>query len=256
MSDNDSLLQPSPYPDRPTSTSAGANPSPEQTKVLSEEEIAELWEHYAMDAPPDPNADQRWMTDKSIRHALATIRALQGQVQHLREIKSNEERVPQAVARLDEVLSISNAYPQDAGSWLVVREHMLALQAENAAQAKQIHDLEQEEELSAWVIDKQGKILTGVAEALKGKPKPLHLHSHHDLAELSAAQAKRIEGLVSPIPMLLYCPHCFAQHIDMGDWAEIPHRTHLCANCKQTFRPAHRKTVGVLTLPPIIEDTP
>lgn len=114
-------------------SSTGDHKMPEQTKVLSEifpEEIEWL-----------ENLPSHEWTARDFTCALATIRALQGQVQHLREIKSDEERVPQAVARLDEVLSISNAYPKDAGSWLVVREHILALQAENAAQAKQIEGL-------------------------------------------------------------------------------------------------------------------
>lgn len=36
---------------------------------------------------------------------------------------------------------------------------------------------------------RQGNILTGVANALKGEPGELQMHSHHDLAE-RAAQAK------------------------------------------------------------------
>lgn len=58
------------------------------------------------------------------------------------------------------------------------------------------------------------------------------------------------EGGMTPIPMLLFCPICHAQHIDRDEWARRPHRTHLCEICRYEFRPANVSTVGVETLPP------
>lgn len=54
--------------------------------------------------------------------------------------------------------------------------------------------------------------------------------------------------MADSIPMALNCPACGAQHIDEGEWATKPHRTHLCANCGNEFRPANVSTVGVWPL--------
>jgi hypothetical protein len=48
-----------------------------------------------------------------------------------------------------------------------------------------------------------------------------------------------------PIPMRITCPACRLPHIDEGEWASRPHRTHLCAECGLTWRPCERPTVGV-----------
>jgi len=52
-----------------------------------------------------------------------------------------------------------------------------------------------------------------------------------------------------PIPMLLYCPKCLLKHVDYGEWAARPHKTHWCANCHHEWRPANVHTVGVTDLP-------
>lgn len=49
----------------------------------------------------------------------------------------------------------------------------------------------------------------------------------------------------APIPFILYCPRCHAQHVDEGEWATRPHRTHLCASCGAEWRPCALATVGV-----------
>lgn len=55
------------------------------------------------------------------------------------------------------------------------------------------------------------------------------------------------ENPFPPLPMVLYCPQCFAQHIDEATetWANPPHRSHLCHNCGCIWRPADVPTVGV-----------
>lgn len=80
---------------------------------------------------------------------------------------------------------------------------------------------------------------------------------------------------LEPIPMVLYCPACGAQHIDKADplcentagcafgahgpngetqcgycgspppWSNPPHRSHECQKCHFTFRPADVPTTGV-----------
>lgn len=56
----------------------------------------------------------------------------------------------------------------------------------------------------------------------------------------------------APIPMILFCPLCNYQHVDRpepdGDWKNPPHRTHLCHNCGNLWRPADVPTTGVLKL--------
>jgi hypothetical protein len=51
------------------------------------------------------------------------------------------------------------------------------------------------------------------------------------------------------IPMVLYCPSCFKQHIDAPDpaigWTNPPHRSHECQFCGYTWRPADVCTAGV-----------
>jgi len=52
------------------------------------------------------------------------------------------------------------------------------------------------------------------------------------------------------IDMVLYCPACGTQHIDAPDedWANPPHRSHLCAACGHTWRPADVATNGVAAI--------
>lgn len=52
----------------------------------------------------------------------------------------------------------------------------------------------------------------------------------------------------APIPMLLDCPDCFLAHIDVGEWATRPHRTHKCVHCGNEWRPANVPTRGVQAL--------
>lgn len=35
---------------------------------------------------------------------------------------------------------------------------------------------------------------------------------------------------VRPQELILYCPGCSKQHVDLGEWATKPHLTHLCVN--------------------------
>jgi hypothetical protein len=44
----------------------------------------------------------------------------------------------------------------------------------------------------------------------------------------------------------LSCPKCHFPHVDEGNWATTPHRTHLCARCEHLWRPYPVATYGVL----------
>lgn len=52
----------------------------------------------------------------------------------------------------------------------------------------------------------------------------------------------------APIDMVLYCPECWKQHIDLPDeygWTNPPHRSHFCSACGHIWRPADVPTNGV-----------
>lgn len=49
----------------------------------------------------------------------------------------------------------------------------------------------------------------------------------------------------TPIPMVLYCPHCHKQHIEKGKWVTTGHRTHQCEFCGQGWTPSAHRTTGV-----------
>jgi hypothetical protein len=53
----------------------------------------------------------------------------------------------------------------------------------------------------------------------------------------------------TPIPMVLHCPRCRAQHIDAPQpdkgWTNPPHRSHECQACGLVWRPADVPTTGV-----------
>lgn len=49
-----------------------------------------------------------------------------------------------------------------------------------------------------------------------------------------------------PVPLLLACPLCHHRHVDEGEWATKPHRTHLCSTCGHKWQPLDFATVGVV----------
>jgi hypothetical protein len=61
------------------------------------------------------------------------------------------------------------------------------------------------------------------------------------------ARASLADG--APVPMMLHCPMCHARHIDEGELATHPHKTHACQTCGVLWRPAIVATVGVHFLP-------
>lgn len=56
----------------------------------------------------------------------------------------------------------------------------------------------------------------------------------------------------APIPMVLFCPRCWDQHIDAPNaakgWTNPPHKSHECQHCGYIWRPADVATEGVLTI--------
>lgn len=62
------------------------------------------------------------------------------------------------------------------------------------------------------------------------------------------APTQPLTGAGAVVPMELHCPFCHEQHIDEGEWATRPHKTHLCAYCEHQWRPANIPTVGVRSI--------
>lgn len=83
------------------------------------------------------------------------------------------------------------------------------------------------------------------------EPKPLSEGSATDRAYAERIVAAVREWMaaqpVDPIPMVLHCPACGTQHIDVAtaEWPNPPHRSHLCGSCGCIWRPADVATVGV-----------
>jgi hypothetical protein len=66
------------------------------------------------------------------------------------------------------------------------------------------------------------------------------------------APARRLADAPAPIPMLLFCPVCHAQHVDApepeNDWTNPPHKSHKCHSCAAVWRPADVPTTGVASI--------
>lgn len=61
----------------------------------------------------------------------------------------------------------------------------------------------------------------------------------------SLAQAARLVAPAKPVPMTLTCPKCGMVHVDEGEWATRPHKTHQCQDCFNEWKPFEYATVGV-----------
>lgn len=97
-----------------------------------------------------------------------------------------------------------------------------------------------------------------------GHPLPDWPEDLTTFAERKAYQRGVADARSQPLDMVLHCPNCGEQHIDAPEgerdlavaridedspepslWTNPPHRSHLCAHCGHTWRPADVKTNGV-----------
>ncbi len=62
--------------------------------------------------------------------------------------------------------------------------------------------------------------------------------------------ADTIPPIAAPVPMVLHCPKCGAQHVDAPSpgWDNPPHKSHLCHGCGCIWRPADVETTGVAAI--------
>lgn len=82
--------------------------------------------------------------------------------------------------------------------------------------------------------------------------------------EEALAEIKAMKSDSPPIDIVLYCPNCGKQHIDVSEagpnrrdglpgpaymlWDNPPHRSHLCGGCGAIWRPADVATNGVVAI--------
>lgn len=73
-----------------------------------------------------------------------------------------------------------------------------------------------------------------------------HLITRTSLVYRAADEATAKLLLPAPIPVKgMNCPHCAFEHVDEGEFATKPHRTHQCQRCFREWRPFEVYTVGV-----------
>jgi hypothetical protein len=69
-------------------------------------------------------------------------------------------------------------------------------------------------------------------------------------AAIDERQKKSVAAAaVQPLPIRIHCPSCHELHVDEGEFATRPHRTHQCRTCGMRWEPANVPTVGVRFLP-------
>ncbi len=92
----------------------------------------------------------------------------------------------------------------------------------------------------------EGNLIHGARLATILNSHEQRMKSQADTIRAQQALADSYKAKVfEPIPMLLRCPNCTAVHIDEGEWATRPHKTHRCQLCRCDWRPANVPTVGV-----------
>lgn len=107
---------------------------------------------------------------------------------------------------------------------------------------------EMSDEYQKWICELEG-------------PTPAELLVKLDEAKIEAAKMKDAwlrtaadfdNYRKQPIKLALSCPRCHQQHVDDGEWATTPHRTHKCVagmfgpGCGASWAPSEHPTVGVV----------
>lgn len=155
-----------------------------------------------------------------LRDALADV--LEDETE-LGRMRKELRRANEALAQAEHALQVSRA--EVAGKATACERLRLDLaeaRADNGAKAAEV------QRLSVCLVE--SKRLADELRALgSGAPPPA--------------------GEGTPIPLLLWCPECYERHIDEGEFASKPHKTHACQKCGFQWAPAVVPTVGVRFLP-------
>ncbi len=106
------------------------------------------------------------------------------------------------------------------------------------------------------IIAERMEMLKRIASRGRSYGRPISfqdLIEFHELHEI-------LQELDAPIQLIIHCPKCHLQHVDVDDdtgaWATTRHhRQHLCkpsdGGCGHVWAPANRRTVGVRELPEV-----
>jgi hypothetical protein len=60
-----------------------------------------------------------------------------------------------------------------------------------------------------------------------------------------AVKRRKLSAVAELLEILLFCPRCKEQHIDVGTFATKPHKDHACQHCGLVWRPCKQPSVGV-----------
>lgn len=155
----------------------------------------------------------------------------------------------------DEQLEVPIAQAQEAGAWVIRLRSVLSRQPEfpatyfdgrcPAVEPGRTQDLRA---AARWASREAAQ---AVADGLLGTLSCMWVVEQ--LADNSAPQDGRIDPAEAlPVKLLLFCPACFAQHVDTPNaargWTNPPHRSHECQSCGYVWRPADVPTEGVAAL--------
>jgi hypothetical protein len=156
--------------------------------------------------------------------------------------------------------------------------HLIRRDLGNSALIASREDLALREVLRKFIarIDSDAELLRAtpcMAEITEGEPSPgqhcmvpygshsmmLHPFVGGEQAYWAISRLHdRADAAAEPLPMILHCPNCHLQHVDVdgqtGAWATSRHhRKHLCkpedGGCGHVWQPSLRHTVGVRELP-------
>lgn len=117
--------------------------------------------------------------------------------------------------------------------------------------ARERFQLGQTVQLTRYAIERKVKVYAGKGKHRVATGVVSGFGRDPDIVRVLPTGAKCIQSYYMefwqpvPVPKVLKCPQCGAQHIDEGEWATRPHRTHQCQFCKHEWRPFEFHTVGV-----------
>lgn len=164
-----------------------------------------------------------------------------------------EGRVAPALAQRDEWLSNTNsAADQEAARYLGEIRQLEEKVATYSFAQDIVNRFDQSgaQNWCGWVVPYRDGQIEVTMQIVGGKS------TTERLSELTALLA----AADAPVPIIIHCPKCHLQHIDVDDetgaWATTRHhKKHLCkpedGGCGNVWAPANRYTVGVLELPEV-----
>ena len=79
-------------------------------------------------------------------------------------------------------------------------------------------------------IDGNIDALDGNGLCIKCRPKPEHSVQYNDVIKSKCPCEHCKDPNARPMPIVTHCPNCGLIHVDRGEWATKPHKTHRCVD--------------------------